>query len=151
MAAHSGEITGYKARPQGFFGGRLYPPLVLIIANNLSRVRRLKKHLEDNDCQVEGLATNCQELTTVRKKYFDLIVFDLEPASLADLKICKRLKTEPDLSGYPLVVLTSCEWVKGFIDSWKRDSVYYLSGSNSTEVELLPLIQQIHYLTYRYG
>lgn len=151
MLAHTDDITASNARPSGIFADRLYPPLVLIMANNFSRARKLKKYLEDNGCQVDWLAASRQGLVTVRKKYFDLIVFDLERVTLADLRLCKRLKTEPDLATYPLVVLTPCAWVKGFIDRFKWGSVYYLSKNNAASAELLPLIQQIHYLTYRYG
>jgi response regulator RpfG family c-di-GMP phosphodiesterase len=135
----------------------MYPPSILIMGDDSPKLLELKQWLENNKCQVcQAEGTSCA-LATACQHYFDLIVFNIESFSRDGLELCQKLKTEPELSQIPVVVLLPCPYATEAIRSLKRDKVYCLAKSPQSlraphpEAGLWQIIQNIQYMAYRYA
>ncbi len=134
-----------------------YLPSILILDDSSPATQKLKQQLETNGCQVcrSDIASD-DSLAIVRRKYFDIIVLNLERPDMVGAKIRQKLKTDPELTHIPVVMLTAPDRVEA-VKGLKESKVYYLPKfQGDTEnarigAELLQIIEQIHYLTDRYA
>lgn len=122
-----------------------------MVADDSSRARKLKQGLENNGCYVYQISSGFDDLGIVCQEYFDLVVLDLEQAAANGFEICKKFKTEPELVGIPLVLLAPHIQADEAIRGLKIAApVYCLAKDTFSEAMLLQIIEQTHYLTYRY-
>lgn len=134
-----------------------YSPSVLVISDRSTQLCQLKQWLQHKSRQVRGITITSNELASISHHYFDLIVVDLEPGELAGpqnqgvlLSALQKLKTYPELNNLPLIILTNGDEVRRLVTQSATGPVYCLGKGSSTEAALLQLIDQIHYLSYRY-
>jgi CheY-like chemotaxis protein len=126
-----------------------YRPSILVVTDDLLQALKLGWVLENNDCCVYQTNTNLAGLTVARQKYFDLIVFDLESASIAGLEIGPKLKANPNLTGLPVILLTTGDHGEEALNL-DLGVVYDISKDARAELRVLQLVEHLHYLTYRY-
>lgn len=131
-----------------------YPPSVLMIGNSSSTLQ-LKQRLENNGCQVCRMDFNSGNLDIARRQYFDVIVFNLEQPDDGRLETYQEFKTDPELAHTPVIVLMPDRSVADAISGLKSGKVYCLpcldTGSDvCVEVQVLQIIEYIHYMTCRY-
>jgi DNA-binding response OmpR family regulator len=133
-----------------------YPPSVLIVTDGVPQALELKQMLENNGCQVDRAALGSGDITPARQKYFDLMVLKLEQPGVDCFEMCRKLRANPQLAGLPVVILGTNDFAPEAIPGPKMGCVYYLCnghgspGDASAETRLLHIIEQVHYLTYRY-
>lgn len=138
------------------WGYLAYPPSILIVGDSCRPAPKLKRWLENNGCRVCLIDTRSDSLATARQHYFDLIVLNLEEPNENGFEVCQKLKADPALAHIPVVVLTPHDCARESPYGLKMGYVYCLvrtqpgAGDICVEVGLLPIIQQVHYLTCRY-
>jgi DNA-binding response OmpR family regulator len=127
-------------------------PSILLVDDDNPSARELRQRLEKRGCQVHQTNLNDTELAAARQKYFELIVLDLESLDKDGGEIYKRLSSEPELDDVPVVILTTRNLAEETIHRLERGCpVYYLSAKDaSTVARLWQIIEQRHYMTYRY-
>lgn len=131
-----------------------YPPSVLMIGNSSSTLS-LKQRLENNGCRVCQLDFGFGNLDIAHRPYFDVILFSPGQLDEDKLETYQQLKADPELAHTPLIVLTSGRCLADTPNGLKSGKVYCLScldtGSDArVEVQVLQLIEYIHYMTCRY-
>ncbi len=138
-------------------GYTTYPPSILIVTDCWLCALRLKRRLENEGCQVDCTSPNPTGMATACRKYLDLIVLDLENPNAGGSEVCQKLRANPQLTDVPVVILATCNCAEGAMGGLSMGKVYCLSnvqpdgGDASVEAKLLGIIEQIHYLTYRYA
>ena len=139
-------------------GYTTYPPSILIVTDYLLHALRLKRRLENEGCQVDCTSTNPDGIATACRKYLDLIVLDLEGPGAGGSEVCRKLRADPQLTDVPVVILATCSCAGEAMSGPPIGKVYYcLSNAqargtdSSVEAKLLSIIEQLHYLTYRYA
>ena len=137
-------------------GYTTYPPSILIVTDCLLHALRLKRRLENEGCRVDWTDTNPDGMATACRKYLDLIVLDLEGPEAGGSEVCQKLRADPQLTDVPVVILATCGCAGGAMSGPPMGKVYCLSAVQaggvdpSVEAKLLGIIEQVHYLTYRY-
>ena len=138
-------------------GYTTYPPSILIVTDCLLHALRLKRRLENEGCRVNWTDTNPEGMATACREYLDLIVLDLEGPEAGGSQVCQMLRANPQLTDVPVVILPTCSCAGEAMSGLPMGKVYCLSniqpdgGDPSGEAKLLGIIQQVHYLTYRYA
>jgi CheY-like chemotaxis protein len=127
-----------------------YPPSILMVAKRSAQVLKIKQDLENNGCQVHFTGICCDDLVRVRQKYFDLMVLDVDQSDEQGWGVYKMLKSYPELAEIPWVILAACDDSGEAINELKKGPVYVLTKDASAAAMLLQIINQVHYLTYRY-
>jgi DNA-binding NarL/FixJ family response regulator len=147
-------MRGLRCADRGY---TTYPPSVLIVTDCLLHALRLKRRLESEGCQVDCTGTNPAGMATACRKYLDLIVLDLEDPDAGGSEVCQKLRADAQLTDVPVVILATCSCAGPAMSDLPMGKVYCLSnvkpdgGDPSIEAKLLGIIEQIHYLTYRYA
>ena len=128
-----------------------YPPSILLVADSVRHAGKLKQKLVGHGCQVYQADISSDEVAKARQKYFELIVFDIKRLDANSREVCRRIKTDPELADIPMVILTAFNLTH---EAFKLLNVgtpaSYLVRDNSTEEKLTRIIEQTHYMTYRY-
>ncbi len=138
-------------------GYTTYPPSILIVTDCWLYALRLKRRLENEGCQVACTSPNPAGMATACRKYLDLIVLDLEDPDAGGSEVCQKLRADAQLTDVPVVILATCSCAEGAMNGLSMGRIYCLSntqsdgGDASVETKLLGIIEQIHYLTYRYA
>lgn len=136
--------------PSALCGYKEYPPSILLVAARTSQAFQIEQALENNGCQVCWTEANSEGLDRASQKYFDFMVLDLDPSVEPDLAVPQMLKRYPELAALPAAILTSCDRSSQRIDSFKKAPVYFLAKGSCAGQRLRQIIEQVHYLTYRY-
>jgi CheY-like chemotaxis protein len=129
----------------------------LIVTDCLLHALRLKRWLENEGCQVDWTDTNPDGMATACRKYFDLIVLNLERPDAGSSEVCQKLRANPQVTNVPVVILVTHGCAGAAMNSPPMGNVYCLSTVQaggvdpSVEAKLLGIIEQLHYLTYRYA
>lgn len=121
-----------------------------MVAENSAQALKIEQDLENNGCQVYFTAARGDDLLRACQKYFDLIVLDVDQSGEQDWEVYKTLKSYPELADIPTAILATCDDPGEAINELKKDLVYVLAKDASAAVMLLSIINQVHYLTYRY-
>ena len=132
------------------FTRKTYPPSLLIIGENTAQNRQFKRRLEDNGCQVCLTDISSESRVANFKKYFDLIVLDLQHRWADCIEICKKLEDNAELLNIPMVILTTPQYADTSLNRSKIRPFYSLTVDDSVEMRLLRILEQIRYMTDRY-
>jgi DNA-binding NtrC family response regulator len=132
----------------GYKGG--YPPSVLVIGDTPGQLSALKRQLQQQGCQVYCLYPwGDTTVNLPRQADFDLVVVDLEQPRLADQKLTSKLQGDPELASVPLVIIGPQGWGQLGPERSGRP-IYDLRRQAEHQETLLQIIEQVHYLRYRY-
>jgi CheY-like chemotaxis protein len=121
-----------------------------MVADNSPQTLKVKQILEDNGCQVYWIETYFDYLARASQTYFDLIVLDIEKPDEDSLEMYKKLKDCPKLADIPIVILTTHNYPGETINGSKTSPTYVLTKDPGAGLKLLQIIEQVHYMTYRY-
>lgn len=133
------------------WGYSSYPPSILIVGDNAMGAYELNQRLEKTGMQVHLTDARFDGLKMARQSYFELIVLDLEGMEDGGAELYQKIKTNPQLSQIPIVILTSER--RGDTAIKRHDGfspVSYFSKDDAAEEKLCRLIEQTHYMAYRY-
>jgi len=128
----------------------VYPPSILMIENN-SSPSKLKQRLDQNNYQVTWTNFCNDGLKLARWVDFDLILFNLSDCETHFIEMCHQLLTDPQLTKTPIVLISSCPQLALTMNTLRSAPVYYLPNDALAETKLLRIVDQIHYLSYRYS
>jgi len=138
-----------KKQGTPLFGHQTYAPSVLIIGSESQNTEGLKTRLENNGCHVQYISHKIDR--AIRHQYYDLAIIDIDNYK-ESAEIYKQLKNNCALGQTPLIVLSSPKTTD--VDLGKtlnlQFPVYYVRQDVAAESILLQLVNQIHYMTYRY-
>jgi CheY-like chemotaxis protein len=114
---------------------------------------KLKQKLENNNYQITWTNLCDDGLNLARWVDFDLILFHLNQTATAPfLELCQRLLNRPQLSKIPLVIIAGQPEMSTPLMTANRSApVYYLPNNAVAENKLLRIIDQVHYISYRYN
>lgn len=129
----------------------IYPPSILLVGDDISYALKLKRKLERHGLRVYQTDVSSDELAKACQKYFELIVFDIKRLDANSCKVCRRIKADPELAHIPMVILTTCNLTQEILKLLNVGTpASYLSRDSSAEKKLIRIIEQTHYMTYRY-
>jgi CheY-like chemotaxis protein len=138
------QATGKTIPPSASGSYREYLPSILLIAE------RFCKALAHKGCKVYQTEANSEGLARASQNYFDVIVLDMDQSAEKDLAVYQKLKRYPELADIPLVILFPGDTPPKSTDEFKQGSVYFLTKDAYVGSRLWQIIEQVHYLTYRY-
>jgi CheY-like chemotaxis protein len=129
----------------------VYPPSLLMIEDSLSP-GNLKRKLEQNNYQVTWTNLCDDGLSLTRWVDFDLILFNLSQSETTRfIELCNRLLNNPQLAKIPVVIMAPRPEIAAALMTPQRSApVYYLPNNSLAETKLLRIVDQIHYISYRY-
>ncbi len=126
------------------YGRQTLPPLsVLIVEDSHPQALRLKMTLENNGCRVKWAETGFGGLAIAQQSYFDLIVLDIELPDTNGFEICKKLKSDPNLTEIPVVMLTTLDQAENAMSGLEVGAVDYIPKDVFAEMVLLDTIKQM--------
>lgn len=130
---------------------REYPPSILIVGSDDERIQNLKQRLEDNGCDVYYVNARSGDLVAAYQKYFDLTVLDVESPQ-DRVEVYRQLETKLRLTDTPLVVLMANNDDQQLMNESNAPlPVYHIAKGVAVETKLLQIVEQVHYMTYRYA
>lgn len=129
-----------------------YSSSILVIADEGSQATRLRQFLKRSGYQVYPVSfTSDERLNTVCQNYFELIILNIEGSAEARFEISKKLKASPELAAMPLVILIHQDAVVQVAKIFDTSPIIYcIPNDVSPDTVLSSIIEQIHYLIYRY-
>jgi CheY-like chemotaxis protein len=127
-----------------------YPPSVLIVGDSTRHGLKLKRGLENKGCRAYWSDTSPDSLRKARQEYFELIVLDNERSDVDVFEVCQKLKTDPELADIPVVMLSPRKYAEDAVNKSSVGLVYFLANDISAEARLWQIIEQVHYMNYRY-
>jgi DNA-binding response OmpR family regulator len=80
---------------------------ILIVEDSPTQTKLLRLHLEDNGYLVDSATNGIKALECVRLKRPDLIITDIVMPEMDGFELCKVLKSNLELKGIPIMLLTS--------------------------------------------
>lgn len=125
-----------------------YPPAVLLISDHPGRALNIEHFLTDNGCRVGRIDIRGESLATVCQNYFEMLLLDLQTPQTS-LRAWAEIEAQPELSILPVILLTNDNCSEMAARQLKPGHIYCLPHS-ATNDRLLPLVQQINYMTERY-
>jgi len=134
------------------YGQKTYRPSVLVVSDDSCQTTELKQKLEDDGCRVYCATADFGSLTAMLlQTYFDLIVLDLEYSGWDSIALINKLKATSHFADIPVVVLVAPEQLKNCTQSALHNfALYWLTKDASVKAGLLQVIEQAHYMAYRY-
>jgi len=127
---------------------KVYPPVVLLIGSNPKRLQHLCQRLERQGYDVEShLNIHLDEVASVYQKHFDLVILDVEVDDLDGAKN-NELRQSLLLLNTPIVII-SPNGVAEQVTQGLPFPVYHISKDDSMS-SMSPIIEQVHYISYRY-
>lgn len=134
------------------YGCSTYLPSILWVGNDRASSGQLRAHLEARGCQVHQANLSPAGLAAAHKTFFELIILHLESLDKDGTEACQRLETAARPANVPIVILTPCDPARAPTRQFEtKYPIYCLSTQDAfAEVRLWQIIEQIHYLTYRY-
>jgi response regulator RpfG family c-di-GMP phosphodiesterase len=127
-----------------------YPPSILMIENDSSPTK-LKQKLEKTNYQITWTNFCDDGLNLARWVDFDLILFNLSQCENHFIEMCNQLLNDPQLTKTPIVIIASCPQAAIAMTTPQRSApVYYLPSDSQAEAKLLRIVDQVHYISYRY-
>jgi CheY-like chemotaxis protein len=128
-----------------------YPPSILIVADKTPQGLELKQTLEAKGYQVHLTDPSPKGLAAAFQSYFELIVLNFERLDPDRCEAWRKISAAPELARTPMVILTGRASTPKAIDRLESVApVYYLSKDNTPEEKLPQIVEQAHYMKYRY-
>jgi DNA-binding response OmpR family regulator len=128
----------------------VYPPSILMIENDHSP-SKLKQKLVKNNYQVTWTNLCDDGRNLARWADFDLILFNLSECETDFIEMCHQLLADPQVTKTPIVLISSCPQLALMMNTLRSAPVYYLPNDALAETKLLRIVDQVHYISYRYS
>jgi len=80
---------------------------ILIVEDSPTQTKLLRLILEENGYIVDAASNGIDALEIVRRKKPDIIITDIVMPEMDGFALCRELKSDPDLSLIPIMLLTS--------------------------------------------
>ncbi len=81
-------------------------PLILVVDDNPANLQMIGKLLLYDDYNVDLAESGENALKSIEKKKPDLIVLDLVMPGINGLDVSKKLKSDPETKGIPIIICT---------------------------------------------
>ncbi len=126
---------------------KVYPPAVLLIGTDTNRLEQLRQRLERQSYNVESsLNVHVDQFVSVYQKHFDLIILDVEADDVNGAS--DTLREHLLLLNTPIAII-SATGVAEQITKGLPFPIYHIPKDSSIS-SMSPIIEQVHYISYRY-
>lgn len=137
-----------KKQSSTLLSRQTYAPSILMIGRDPKNTENLRVGLENNGCQVRYISHKIDQ--AIRHQYYDLAVIDIDNYR-ENTDTYKQLTHNCALSQMPLIILSSKTADMDLDETLSvHFPIYHICQDIATESILLQLVNQIHYMTYRY-
>jgi two-component system alkaline phosphatase synthesis response regulator PhoP len=82
-------------------------PIILVVDDDQQNLELVQAYLEDIECQTMAAHDGTEALGTVAREKPDLILLDVMMPKMSGFEVCRRLKTNPDTSDIPVIMVTA--------------------------------------------
>lgn len=82
-------------------------PKVLVVDDNQQNLELLQAYLEDIDCLTIPAEDGLSAMDIVKDDKPDIIILDVMMPKMSGFEVCKRLKSNPDTSDIPVIMVTA--------------------------------------------
>ncbi len=129
-----------------------HPCSILLISDKPARSSDLQQKLEKKGCHIRRVAVNIDAVISASRQYYDVVVFDVSRPGAEIMDICREFETNPELANIAAVVITSGVDLACIVAKLGLTRpVYWLRNDDALDKKLLHIVEQIHYLSYRYA
>ena len=80
---------------------------VLAVDDDPFILKVLGRYLEPEGVEVLGVGSGEEALERARKEAVDAVILDLHLPGMDGFEVCRRLKTDPETAGIPVIMLTA--------------------------------------------
>ncbi|MCG3207011.1 MAG: hypothetical protein FOGNACKC_00611 [Anaerolineae bacterium] len=131
---------------------RTHPCSILLISDHPARSFNLQEKLRKSGCQLRQVAANVEAVASVSRQYYDVMVFDVSRPGPEIMELCREFETNPEWANIAAVVVMSAADLTCLVAKLGMTRpVYCLQNDNLLDKKLQQIMEQIHYLSYRYA
>lgn len=98
-----------KPTPGGHFERRSYISSILFVNRDAAASAQFVDYFERNGFITRTAANADECVARINQQYFDVVVVDLEFASVGDWRLIKFIRSNPDLKGCSIILRGDCE------------------------------------------
>jgi two-component system response regulator VanR len=118
------------------------PVNILIVEDSPTQTKLLRLILEENEYIVDSAPNGVKALECIHHKMPDLIITDIVMPEMDGFALCKALKSDPNLSSIPVMLLTSLSDPQDVIKGLQAGADNFLTKPYEDTF----LISRIHYI-----
>jgi len=123
--------------PRSLEGGlsRVDPPARVLVVEDEEQIREMIRFaLEKAGLAVTGVESGEEALDTVRRERPDLVLLDLMLPGVDGLEVCRRLRTDRETAGIPLIILSARDEEKDIVAGLEYGADDYLTKPFSPSI-----------------
>jgi two-component system, OmpR family, alkaline phosphatase synthesis response regulator PhoP len=83
------------------------PPIILVVDDDQQNLELVQAYLEDVECETLAARDGIEALEIVAERRPDLILLDVMMPKMSGFEVCRRLKSDPDMSNIPVIMVTA--------------------------------------------
>lgn len=118
-------------------------PLILVVDDSITTRTMEKNLLEAAGYQVRVAVDGVEAWTLLRTEAFDLVVSDVDMPRMDGLDLTARIRTDPKMSGVPVVLVTALESREDKERGIEVGANAYLVKSSFDQTNLLEIIRRL--------
>jgi CheY-like chemotaxis protein len=82
-------------------------PIILVVDDDQQNLELVQAYLEDVACETVAARDGIEALEMVAARKPDLILLDVMMPKMSGFEVCRRLKSDPDMSNIPVIMVTA--------------------------------------------
>ncbi len=82
-------------------------PIILVVDDDQQNLELVQAYLEDIECETVAARDGIEALEMVAARKPDLILLDVMMPKMSGFEVCRRLKSDPDMSNIPVIMVTA--------------------------------------------
>jgi CheY-like chemotaxis protein len=82
-------------------------PIILVVDDDQQNLELVQAYLEDVACETVAARDGIEALEVVAARKPDLILLDVMMPKMSGFEVCRRLKSDPDMSNIPVIMVTA--------------------------------------------
>jgi CheY-like chemotaxis protein len=82
-------------------------PIILVVDDDQQNLELVQAYLEDIECETLAARDGIEALEIVAERRPDLILLDVMMPKMSGFEVCRRLKSDPDMSNIPVIMVTA--------------------------------------------
>lgn len=100
---------------------------VLAVDDNEINLRLVQHVLEERGFSVECVTDGMAALAAIERRRPDVVILDIVMPGLSGAEVLERIKSSPDLSAIPVIMLTARVSDQDVLESYRSGADYYIT------------------------
>ena len=82
-------------------------PIILVVDDDQQNLELVQAYLEDIECETVAARDGIEALEMVADRKPDLILLDVMMPKMSGFEVCRRLKSDPNMTNIPVIMVTA--------------------------------------------